>query len=94
MENERLQGDEQYHSKNYFLEVPCSHAKISLKSALQKPNFVIAIATPKRYALNCSCNTLARSSIVTHSSTTTFLIKSLHLIVFFVFFCEIYLTSV
>ena len=94
MENERLQGDEQHHSKNYFLEVPCSHAKISLKSALQKPNFVIAIATPKRYALNCSCNTLARSSIVTHSSTTTFLIKSLNLIVFFFFFCEIYLTSV
>ena len=35
MENERLQGEEQFHSKNYLLEMPCSHAKIYLKSAPQ-----------------------------------------------------------
>ena len=27
MANERLQGEEQYHSKNYLLEMPRSHAK-------------------------------------------------------------------
>ena len=31
--NERLQYEEQFHSKNYLLEMPCSHAKMHLKSA-------------------------------------------------------------
>ena len=35
MANERLQGDEQFHSKNYLLEVPCFHAKMHLKSVPQ-----------------------------------------------------------
>ena len=26
MANERLQGEEQFHSKNYLLEMPCSNA--------------------------------------------------------------------
>ena len=30
MANERLQGEEQYHSKNYLLEMPRSHAKMRL----------------------------------------------------------------
>ena len=25
--SERLQGEEHFHSKNYLLELPCSHAK-------------------------------------------------------------------
>ena len=33
MVNERLQGEEQYHSKNYLLEMPRSHAKMRLKRA-------------------------------------------------------------
>ena len=31
--NERLQGEEQFHSKNYLLEMARSHAKICLESA-------------------------------------------------------------
>ena len=31
MANERLQEEEQFHSKNYLLEMPLSHAKIRLK---------------------------------------------------------------
>ena len=33
MANERLQGEGQFHSKNYLLEMPRSHAKMRLKSA-------------------------------------------------------------
>ena len=32
---ERLQGEEQFHSKNYLLEMPCFHAKMRLKCAPQ-----------------------------------------------------------
>ena len=42
MANERLEEVEQIHSKNYLLEMPRSHAKMSLKSAPQKLNFVMA----------------------------------------------------
>ena len=55
MANERLQGDEQSYSKNYLLEMPRSHAKISLKSAPQNLNFVMAKLISKNYALDCSC---------------------------------------
>ena len=44
MASERLQGEEQFHSKNYLLEIPCSHVKMRLKSAPQKLNFVMAKA--------------------------------------------------
>ena len=37
--NERLQGEEQFHIKNYLLEMPRSNAKIHLKSAPQKLEF-------------------------------------------------------
>ena len=55
MANERLQEEEQYHVNNYLLEMPRSHAKMCLKSAPQKLNFVIAKAISKRYKLDCSC---------------------------------------
>ena len=42
MASERLQGEEQFHSKNYLLVIPCSHAKMHLKSAPQKLNFFMA----------------------------------------------------
>ena len=48
MANERLQGEEEYHSKNYLLEMRRSHAKMHLKSALQNLNFVIAKVISKR----------------------------------------------
>ena len=46
---------EQFHSKNCLLEMPCSHAKIHLKSAPQKLNFAMAKSISKRYTLDCSC---------------------------------------
>ena len=55
MASERLQGDEQLHSKNYVLEMTRSHAKTHLKSAPQKLNFLIAEGISKSYTLNCSC---------------------------------------
>ena len=53
--NKRLQGEEQFHFKNYLLEIPRSHTKMRLKSAPQKLNFVMANAASKSYALDCSC---------------------------------------
>ena len=48
MARERLQGEGQFHSKNYFLEMPCFHAKMPcfhakmrLKSAPQKLHFLM-----------------------------------------------------
>ena len=55
MANERLQREEQFHFKNYLLEMYRSHAKMRWKSAPQKLNFVIAKAIPKSYTLECSC---------------------------------------
>ena len=49
MASERLQGEEQFYSKNYLLEMPFSHSKIHLKSAPQKLNFVMAEAVSKRF---------------------------------------------
>ena len=54
MANERLQGEEQLHSKNYFLEMYRAHAKMRLKRAPPKLNFEIAIAISKSYKLDCS----------------------------------------
>ena len=53
--SERLQGEEQFHSKNYLLEMPRSHAKMRLKSAPQKLNFLMAKAISKSCTLDCSC---------------------------------------
>ena len=55
MANQKLKGEEKYHSKNYLLEMPRCHAKMCLKSTLQKLNFVIAKAISKSYELECSC---------------------------------------
>ena len=55
MANERLQGEEQFHSINYLSEMPCSHVKIRLKSVPQKLNFVMAKAISKSYRLDCNC---------------------------------------
>ena len=55
MASEKLQGEEQFHSKNCSLEMPRSHAKIRLKSAPQKLNFLMAKVISKSYAQDCSC---------------------------------------
>ena len=44
MASERLQGEEQLHSKNYLLEMSRFHAKMRLKSAPQKINSLMAKA--------------------------------------------------
>ena len=55
MASERLQGEEQFYSRNYLLEMPRFHAKMHLKSAPQKLNFLIAKAISKSCTLRCSC---------------------------------------
>ena len=49
MANERLKREEKFHSKNYLSEMPRSHAKMLLKSAPQKLNFVMEKAMSKSY---------------------------------------------
>ena len=51
MASERLQGEEQFHTKNYLLEMSRFHAK----SAPQKLNFLMAKAISKSCTLDCSC---------------------------------------
>ena len=72
MANEMLQGEEQFHSKNYLFEMPRSHTKMHLKSAPQKLDFVMAKAISKSYTLDCSCKYLARFRIVKHSNNLVF----------------------
>ena len=55
MSSERLQGEEQFHSKNYLLEIPCFHAKMHLKSAPQKLDLLMAKSISKSCTLDCSC---------------------------------------
>ena len=45
--NERVQGEEQFCSKNYFLEIPSFHTKMHLKSTPQKLNFAMAKSISK-----------------------------------------------
>ena len=55
--SERLKEEEQIHPKNYLLEMPHFHAKMGLKSAPQKLNFLMAMAKAisKSCTLDCSC---------------------------------------
>ena len=80
MANERLQGEEQFHSKNYLLEMPCSYAKMHLKSARQKLNFVMIKTISKGYTLDALAlvapNALAGPRIITYSLTASFSIKT------------------
>ena len=55
MASERRQGEEQFHSKNYLLEMPRFHAKMRLKSAPQKLNILMTKAISERCSLDCSC---------------------------------------
>ena len=55
MANEKWQGQEEFHSKNYLLESTRSHAKMHLKSVPQKLNFVMTKTISKSYTLDCTC---------------------------------------
>ena len=55
MASERLQRKEQFHTKKYLLEMSRFHAKIRLKSAPQKLNFLMAKAISKSCTRDCSC---------------------------------------
>ena len=55
MASERLQGEEQFHTKHFLLEMSRFHSKMLLKSALKKLNFLMAKAISKSCTLDCSC---------------------------------------
>ena len=55
MASERLQQEEQLHTKNYRLKMSCFHSKMHLKSVPQKLNFLMAKAISKSCTLDCSC---------------------------------------
>ena len=80
MTNDRLQGEVEFHSKNYLLDMPPFYVKIHLKSVPQKLNFVMANPYQKVTHLIVAANTLARSRIVTHSNAALLSMKTI--------FCE------
>ena len=55
MASERLQEEDKFHSKNYHFKMPCFHAKMCLKSAPKKLNFLMAKTLPRRCTLDRSC---------------------------------------
>ena len=54
MTSERLQGEEQFHSKSYLLEITCFHGKMRVKSVPQILNFVMAKAISKSFTVDIS----------------------------------------
>ena len=77
MASERLQEDEQLHSMNYLLEMPCFHAKIRLKGAPQKLDFLMTKAISKHCSLDCSCKCPWTFRIVTYSNAASFSIRTI-----------------
>ena len=53
--NEISLGEEQFHSKNYLLDMYHSYAKLRLKIAPQQLSIVIGKTISKTYKLDCSC---------------------------------------
>ena len=49
MASERLQGEKQFHSKNYLLEMCRFHGKMRVKSAPQKLNLLMKKAISKSF---------------------------------------------
>ena len=56
--NEGLQGEEQFHFKNYLLEMSRSHVNMHLKIAPEKLDFVMTKTLTKGYTLDSSCKRL------------------------------------
>ena len=68
MASERLQGEEQFNSKNYLLKMSRFNAKMHLKNALQKLNILLEKAISK------SCKTtLFRKPAEVSQKTPTFI---------------------
>ena len=76
MANETLQRKIEFHSQNYLLEMPRSHAKMRFKSTLQKLNFVMAKAKSKSYTryYSSKCHW---SRIIVHCNAASFFIKTM-----------------
>ena len=55
MVNDTLQSEEEIHYKKYLLEMLCTFAKLRLKGAPQKLNFVMTKTISQSYALDYSC---------------------------------------
>ena len=59
MASEKLEREELFHAKNYFLKMSLFHAKMRLKSVPQKLNFLMENATSISYTLSrsykCPC---------------------------------------
>ena len=72
MASERLQGEERIHTKNYLLEMCHFHAKMRLKSEVQKLNLLMAKAISKSCTLDCSCKW---PCTFPHSKTASFSIE-------------------
>ena len=53
--SEKIRGEEQFHTKNYLLEMSPFYAKMRSKSAPKKLNFLMAKAISKSCTLDCSC---------------------------------------
>ena len=66
MASEQLQGEEQFHSKSYHLEMRHSNAKLRLKISPQKMKFLIVVR-------RCPCT----FPQVTHSNAALFSIKTI-----------------
>ena len=73
MASEKLQGKEQLHTKNY-LEMSRFYAKVCLKSAPQKLNFLMVKAISKNCTLDCSGKCRCTFS---HSKAASFSIKTI-----------------
>ena len=76
MVSKRLQGEEQFHTTNYLLEMSCFHAKMCLKSEPQKLT-LMAKAISKSCKLDWAANALARSHLVMQSKAASFSIKTM-----------------
>ena len=53
--SERLQSEQQFHSKNFLLKMLCFHGKIRLKIAPQKLHFLVTKSISKSCTLDRSC---------------------------------------
>ena len=71
MTNQKLPEEEEFHSKNYLLEMALFYTEMLLKSGPQKLNFVMAKDISKGYTLDCSC-------IYPYSNAASFSIKTFY----------------
>ena len=71
----KLHREEEFQSKNYLLEMPRSHARMHLKIAPQKLNFVMAKGISNNYTLDYSCK-YSCTLVHSHASHSLVFIKT------------------